>query len=179
MTMARRGWTKAVLMVGALVLLVGCDDVTEPQDFTSIKDEADFSATSSEVDDVLTRAVRSATAAVDGRDLDGADAATTTTCGEVHPKRFRQLESLGSFLGTADSAEGATELIRAAWEAEGWAVEAVAADAVNLTGTTSTGVGFSMFAELRRSDNDPSTVVVSLSLTSDCLELPDEALVDP
>ena len=176
--MVRKRRARVALLLGAVVLAAGCEDTVEPTQFTSIKDRAEYSTTTSEVDDVLGQAVQTAIAAAGGRRLNGADRASDTICDPIYGRRFRELEAGGTFVVDAGSVDTGVEQIRAAWQAEGWDVEVARPDTVRLTRTTSTGVSFSLRAELRAVDNNPDLVGVSLALRSDCLELPDDVMDD-
>jgi hypothetical protein len=168
----------AALVVGAVILTAGCEGAVEPTQFTSIKDRAEYKATTSEVDGVLGQAVQTAVAAAGGRRFNGADRASDTICDPVYGRRFRELEAGGSFVVDGGSVEAGVEQIRAAWTAEGWKVKVTPPDTVHLTKTTSTGVSFSVRAELRAVDNNPNLVGVSVSLLSNCLELLDDVMDD-
>ena len=168
----------AALVLGAVVVAAGCEDAVEPTQFTSIKDRAEYKATTSEVDGVLGQAVQTAVAAAGGRRFNGADRASDTICDPVYGRRFRELEAGGTFVVDAGSVETGVEQIRAAWKAKGWDVEVTPPGTVRLTQSTSTGVSFSVRAELRAVDNNPSLIGVSMSLLSTCLELPDDVMDD-
>ena len=168
----------AALVVAVVVLTAGCEDAVEPTQFTSIKDRAEYRATTSEVDGVLGQAVQSAVAASGGRRFNGADRASDTICDPIYGRRFRELEAGGTFVVDAGSVEAGVEQIRAAWTSRGWDVEVTPPGTVRLTQVTSTGVRFSVRAELRAVDNNPNLVGVSVSLLSTCLELPDDVVDD-
>ena len=168
----------AAVVVAVGVLTAGCEDAVEPTQFTSIKDRAEYKATTSEVDDVLGQAVQTAVAAAGGRRLNGADRSSDTVCDPIYGRRFRELEAGGTFVIDAGSVEAGVEQIRAAWRSEGWDVEVTRPGTVRLTQATSTGVSFSVRAELRAVDNNPNLVGVSVSLLSDCLELPEDVMDD-
>lgn len=173
---SHRRWRAATAAVLAVLLMTGCDEAVQPASSTPMKDRATYATTRSEIDARLTEAVESAMSALKGSDLNGAERSGDTTCGEPSPYRFRLLESKGSFLGTSGSVAEAVEMIRAGWVAKGWKVETVRADALRMAATTSTDVGFRMYAEVRPSAKTPGTVVVSLDLASTCLELPDSVV---
>ncbi|MCW2840825.1 MAG: hypothetical protein JWR55_2308 [Aeromicrobium sp.] len=174
--MVRKLGVRATLLLGAIVLGAGCESAAEPTQFTPIKDRAEYKTTTSQVDDVLQQAVEAAMAAAGGRRLNGADRASDTICDPIYGRRYRELEAGGTFVVDDGSVGVGAEQILGAWKARGWDAEAAAPDTVRLTHTTSTGVAFSVRAELRAIDNDSSLVGVSLSLLSDCLELPDDVM---
>lgn len=162
-----------VAVAAALTLLAGCSAVSEPNDFTTVKNTASYQAIRTNMQDIYDESVEVTRTAIGAGELRGRGTIGETICGEAFGDEFQELEARGSLSGRADSQSQAMDLVRAAWEAKGWDVETVDPDRLIRSAKTAEGVTYVVRATVESARNDASKIAVGLALSTSCLKLPD------
>lgn len=173
-----------VVTAATLVLLTmaGCDDDVEPKPKGAVPVGAsELASTQQDALALVRAAVTSAASTAGGTLPQIGDRVSSSTCGELYPKRFQKLEVNGSFVVEGAERSAVVANVRDAWLAEGWKPqvggEEVAGedDSVSVTTESSSGVKLSAEAIVLQG---PGKAPVNISVTTPCLDLSKEALAD-